>query len=78
LLHNPKQSEFVVVTIPTEVAVAETQRLLTALETEEIAVRRVIINQILPALTSVEGNGKKNIRIGIIFDFFRVIFMFFM
>ena len=48
ILHNPKESEFTVVTIPTEVASAETIRLLQALKDESILVRRLIINQVLP------------------------------
>ena len=44
------------VTIPTEVAAAETRRLLAALEEENIAVRRVIINQIIPT-PSADSNG---------------------
>ena len=48
ILHNPKESEFTVVTIPTEVASAETVRLLQSLKDESILVRRLIINQVLP------------------------------
>lgn len=48
ILHNPKESEFTVVTIATEVASAETVRLLQSLKDESIAVRRLIINQVLP------------------------------
>lgn len=47
ILHSPKECEFIVVTIPTEVAVAETKRLLTALEEENVLVRRVLINQVI-------------------------------
>ena len=56
LLHSADQTEFTVVTIPTEVAAAETQRLLQALRDERIAVRRVIINQIIPS-PSVDSVG---------------------
>ena len=48
ILHNPKESEFTVVTIATEVASAETVRLLQSLKDESISVRRLIINQVLP------------------------------
>ena len=51
ILHNPKESEFTVVTIATEVASAETVRLLQSLKDESIAVRRLIINQVLPTTT---------------------------
>jgi arsenite-transporting ATPase len=46
-LHSPKVSEFAVVTIPTEVALAETERLLQTLVEDNILVRRVIVNQII-------------------------------
>ena len=48
LLHNPGECEFTVVTIPTELATAESMRLLAALDDEAISVRRVIVNQVLP------------------------------
>ena len=48
LLHSPREAEFTVVTIPTEVATAETVRLLSSLKDESIGMRRVIINQVLP------------------------------
>eukprot|EP01041_Mallomonas_annulata_P004598 gene4598-9134_t len=47
ILHSPKECEFAVVTIPTQVAVAETKRLLQALEVEDILVRRIIVNQVI-------------------------------
>lgn len=49
ILHDAKQTEFAVVTIPTEVAVAETKRLLDSLFEDKILVRRLIVNQLLPA-----------------------------
>lgn len=49
LLHDPERTEFVVVTIPTEMAVAETERLVEALKEQDVAVRRVIVNQVLKA-----------------------------
>ena len=52
LLHNPRDAEFTVVTIPTEVATAETVRLITSLKDESIGMRRLIINQVLPHRTS--------------------------
>lgn len=47
LLHDPEEAEFVVVTIPTELAVVETERLVQALKEDDLAVRRVIVNQVL-------------------------------
>ena len=55
ILHNPRESEFTVVTIPTEVASSETIRLLESLKDESIAIRRLIINQVLPSQN--DGNG---------------------
>lgn len=49
MLHNNKECEFTVVTIPTELASAESVRLLNALKSENIAVRRLLINQVLPS-----------------------------
>ena len=48
LLRDPKQAEFAVVTIPTELAAAESKRLLSSLQDESVSVRRLIINQVLP------------------------------
>ena len=47
MLHDAKQAEFTVVTIPTEVAVSETTRLLDTLEKESIACRRLVVNQMV-------------------------------
>ena len=46
LLHNPREAEFTVVTIPTEVATAETARLVGALKEDSIGVRRLIVNHV--------------------------------
>ena len=48
VLHNPSESEFSIVTIPTQLATAETKRLMQALAADSVAVRRIIINQVLP------------------------------
>ena len=47
-LHSDR-TEFTVVTVPTELASAETGRLLSALAEEGVGVRRVLVNQVLPA-----------------------------
>ena len=57
ILHNPKESEFTVVTIATEVASAETIRLLASLKDESISIRRLIINQVLP--TQIGGEASE-------------------
>ena len=47
LLHDPARAEFVAVTIPTEMAVAETERLVEALKEQDVAIRRVVVNQVI-------------------------------
>ncbi|CDF37881.1 unnamed protein product [Chondrus crispus] len=51
LFRDPERTEFVVVSIATELAVAESKRLIEKLWDEGIWVRHVVVNQILP-----EGN----------------------
>jgi arsenite/tail-anchored protein-transporting ATPase len=48
VLHNPSESEFTIVTIPTQLATAETGRLVKALAEDSVAVRRIVVNQVLP------------------------------
>ncbi|KAJ1423223.1 anion-transporting ATPase-like domain-containing protein [Ochromonadaceae sp. CCMP2298] len=48
VLHSHQECEFTAITIPTELATAETQRLLGALRKEKILNRRLIVNQVLP------------------------------
>jgi arsenite-transporting ATPase len=48
LLHDASLTEFAVVTIPTDVAMAETRRLVQSLHRSGIAVRRLLVNQVLP------------------------------
>lgn len=52
LFRDPERTEFVVVTIATELAVAESKRLIQKLWDEGIWVRHVVVNQVLP-----KGNG---------------------
>ena len=54
ILHSPTDTEFTVVTIPTQVAVAETKRLLESLKDQDILVRRLIVNQVI---TTPQGSG---------------------
>ena len=58
MLHNQKETEFVVVTIPTEVAMQETRRLLASLRESSVFLRRVLVNQVLPELGSSEEARK--------------------
>lgn len=46
LLHNARETEFVVVTNPEEMVVAETDRLLRALSALKIPVRTVVVNRV--------------------------------
>lgn len=56
VLHEAKITEFCVVTIPTEVAVSETTRLLDTLEREDILVRRLVVNQMV---TDIGADGSE-------------------
>jgi arsenite-transporting ATPase len=47
MLKNPAETEFTVVTIPTEMAIAETKRLIESLKEKDVLVRRLIVNQII-------------------------------
>lgn len=49
MIHDEKEAEFTVVTIPTVVATSETCRLLVSLEDSNIATRRLIVNQVIPS-----------------------------
>mmetsp|Transcript_157 Transcript_157/g.191 ORF Transcript_157/g.191 Transcript_157/m.191 type:complete len:808 (-) Transcript_157:24-2447(-) len=62
ILHNSRECEFTVVTIPTEVASAETIRLLKSLRDENIGIRRLIINQVLPIYekNNINENNENN------------------
>lgn len=52
MLHNPKETEFTVVTIPTQLASAESKRLLQSLQEKNVLVRRVIMNQVIQSSES--------------------------
>eukprot|EP00981_Chlorochromonas_danica_P004738 scaffold954_cov173-Ochromonas_danica.AAC.24 len=56
VLHNAKETEFAVVTIPTDLAVAETQRLVSALDKDNVLIRRIIVNQVVAANLGEEGS----------------------
>jgi arsenite-transporting ATPase len=45
LFRDEKQTQFIIVTIPTIMAVSESVRLAKALKTEHIPVRTLVINQ---------------------------------
>jgi arsenite-transporting ATPase len=47
MIHNEKETEFAIVTIPTELAFRETQRLISSLHKQNVLVRRVVVNQII-------------------------------
>lgn len=46
LFRNPETTEFVIVTIPTVMAAAESARLAKALCTEQVPVKSILINQV--------------------------------
>ena len=46
LFRNPETTEFVIVTIPTVMAAAESARLAKALRTEQVPVKSILINQV--------------------------------
>uniref|UniRef100_A0A166DGR3 ArsA/GET3 Anion-transporting ATPase-like domain-containing protein n=1 Tax=Daucus carota subsp. sativus TaxID=79200 RepID=A0A166DGR3_DAUCS len=48
LFRNTETTEFVIVTIPTVMAVSESSRLHSSLKKEKVPVQRLIVNQILP------------------------------
>ncbi|XVF83177.1 hypothetical protein PTKIN_Ptkin16aG0112900 [Pterospermum kingtungense] len=52
LFRDSDSTEFVIVTIPTVMAVSESSRLRASLKKENVAVRRLIVNQILPPSAS--------------------------
>ncbi len=47
LFRDPKATEFVIVTIPTVLAISESGRLLASLRAENVPVRRLVVNQLL-------------------------------
>lgn len=52
LFRDGARTEFVVVTIPTVMAIAESERLVAALNSEGILVRTLIVNQVLDPLAT--------------------------
>lgn len=52
LFRDTKSTEFVIVTIPTVMAISESSRLCSSLKKEDVPVKRLIVNQILPPSTS--------------------------
>lgn len=65
MLRNPGRTEFVVVTIPTVMAVQETKRLLGALEEDGIWVRHAVANMIIPSEDgATQQSYLKRLRMG--------------
>ncbi|KAG9441668.1 hypothetical protein H6P81_017522 [Aristolochia fimbriata] len=52
LFRNADSTEFVIVTIPTVMAISESSRLSASLKKENVPVRRLIVNQVLPPSAS--------------------------
>ena len=64
LLKDHHQTQFVIVTIPTVLAVAESKRLVTELQTENVKVSSIICNQVLndviaPSYLQTRRNGQE-------------------
>ncbi len=60
LFRNPNSTQFVIVTIPTVMAVAESSRLAKALRKESVLVKSLVMNQVssvvvVPGLVSFSG-----------------------
>jgi anion-transporting ArsA/GET3 family ATPase len=55
LFRNPDATEFCIVTIPTQLAIAESGRLLDSLDTQGIAVNNMVVNQVRCA-TAIHRN----------------------
>ncbi|EES05530.1 hypothetical protein BDA96_04G253600 [Sorghum bicolor] len=52
LFRDTESTEFIIVTIPTVMAISESSRLHSSLQKESVPVRRLIVNQVLPPSTS--------------------------
>ncbi|KAK6118101.1 hypothetical protein DH2020_048150 [Rehmannia glutinosa] len=52
LFRDPETTEFVIVTIPTVMALSESSRLCASLRKEKVPVQRLIVNQLLPPSAS--------------------------
>ncbi len=46
LFRDANQSEFIIATIPTVLALNESSRLLTALKADDIPCKRIVVNQV--------------------------------
>lgn len=64
LLHSASECEFTPVTIPTELATAETKRLLAELKKDNIMVRRVVMNQVIESHDGEGSPDKINAYLG--------------
>jgi arsenite-transporting ATPase len=54
ILTNPNQTTFVLVMIPQEMAITESQRMVKELADQGIAVNKIVVNQIQPAFTACD------------------------
>ncbi|KAF3320402.1 ATPase ASNA1 2 [Carex littledalei] len=52
LFRDTDSTEFIIVTIPTVMAISESSRLCTSLKKEQVPVKRLIVNQVLPPSAS--------------------------
>ncbi len=59
-LQDPSQTNFVVVSIPTQLSVKESQRLLLELQSQNVAVTNIVINQCLLNTNTHNDNNENN------------------
>lgn len=52
LFRDTESTEFIIVTIPTVMAISESSRLHSSLQKESVPVRRLVVNQVLPPSSS--------------------------
>eukprot|EP00878_Enallax_costatus_P044173 GHUV01052480.1.p2 GENE.GHUV01052480.1~~GHUV01052480.1.p2 ORF type:complete len:101 (-),score=2.32 GHUV01052480.1:111-413(-) len=50
LFRDESQTEFIIATIPAQLGIAESRRLLATLQAEQIPCKRIIVNQVGPCL----------------------------
>eukprot|EP00239_Pterosperma_sp_CCMP1384_P008696 CAMPEP_0197857568 /NCGR_PEP_ID=MMETSP1438-20131217/30754_1 /TAXON_ID=1461541 /ORGANISM="Pterosperma sp., Strain CCMP1384" /LENGTH=459 /DNA_ID=CAMNT_0043473445 /DNA_START=131 /DNA_END=1507 /DNA_ORIENTATION=- len=61
LFRDPTKTEFVIATIPTVMAANESARLLKELTSEDIACRRIVVNQLMPPLDTPDSTIPKEV-----------------
>ncbi len=62
LFRDPKTTEFVIVTIPTVLAITESGRLASSLKAESVPVRRLVVNQLLRLSNTDVGAARAEVE----------------